>query len=73
MMAVDHTTAGAASGETADNGGAEGFTISGKRTEEYGIGGLVYSFLRDGKCYFSILQKEIGILPVSFFIGFFTS
>lgn len=35
MNAVDQTTAGAVSGETATNGGAEGFTISGKRTEEY--------------------------------------
>lgn len=33
---MDHTIAGAASGETADEfHGAEGFTISGKRTEEY--------------------------------------
>lgn len=34
MIAMDHTIAGAASGETAGNRGAEGFTISGKRTEE---------------------------------------
>lgn len=34
MNAVDQTTAGAVSGETATNCGAEGFTISGKRTEE---------------------------------------
>ena len=35
MIAMDHTIAGAASGETVGNRGAEGFTISGKRTEEY--------------------------------------
>ena len=35
MIAMDHTIAGAASGETAEICGAEGFTISGKRTEEY--------------------------------------
>jgi len=36
MIAMDHTIAGAASGETVgDSPGAEGFTISGKRTEEY--------------------------------------
>jgi hypothetical protein len=34
MNAVDQTTAGAVSGETANFCGAEGFTISGKRTEE---------------------------------------
>lgn len=37
MIAVGHTMAGAASGETACMCGAEGFTISGKRTEEYEI------------------------------------
>ncbi|AGN38600.1 hypothetical protein BaLi_c42880 [Bacillus paralicheniformis ATCC 9945a] len=37
MIAVGRTTAGAASGETAEFCGAEGFTISGKRTEEYRI------------------------------------
>lgn len=37
MIAVGHTIAGAASGETAEYRGAEGFTISGKRTEEYRI------------------------------------
>ncbi len=37
MIAVDQTIAGAASGETANFRGAEGFTISGKRTEEYRI------------------------------------
>ena len=36
MIAMDQTIAGAASGETAGLCGAEGFTISGKRTEEYG-------------------------------------
>ena len=35
MIAMGHTIAGAASGETARLCGAEGFTISGKRTEEY--------------------------------------
>jgi hypothetical protein len=36
MNAMDQTIAGAASGETAGIfSGAEGFTISGKRTEEY--------------------------------------
>lgn len=34
MIAVGQTIAGAISGETANNCGAEGFTISGKRTEE---------------------------------------
>ena len=34
MIAMDHTIAGAASGETVRYYGAEGFTISGKRTEE---------------------------------------
>lgn len=34
MIAVGKTIAGAVSGETAYNCGAEGFTISGKRTEE---------------------------------------
>jgi hypothetical protein len=34
MIAVGQTIAGAVSGETANNCGAEGFTISGKRTEE---------------------------------------
>jgi len=34
MNAMGHTIAGAASGETAGLSGAEGFTISGKRTEE---------------------------------------
>lgn len=37
MIAMDHTIAGAASGETVGIHGAEGFTISGKRTEEYQI------------------------------------
>jgi len=35
MIAMDRTIAGAASGETVEFHGAEGFTISGKRTEEY--------------------------------------
>lgn len=35
MIAMDRTIAGAASGETVEFRGAEGFTISGKRTEEY--------------------------------------
>ena len=35
MIAMDQTIAGAASGEDASNCGAEGFIISGKRTEEY--------------------------------------
>lgn len=35
MIAMDQTIAGAASGEDAINRGAEGFIISGKRTEEY--------------------------------------
>lgn len=34
MNAMDHTIAGAASGETVQTCSAEGFTISGKRTEE---------------------------------------
>lgn len=34
MIAVGQTIAGAVSGENAINCGAEGFTISGKRTEE---------------------------------------
>ena len=34
MNAVDKTMAGAASGETVQRYSAEGFTISGKRTEE---------------------------------------
>ena len=34
MNAVGQTIAGAASGEIARRCGAEGFTISGKRTEE---------------------------------------
>jgi hypothetical protein len=34
MIAMDHTIAEAVSGETAKIGGAEGFIISGKRTEE---------------------------------------
>jgi hypothetical protein len=37
MNAMGRTMAGAASGETANFRGAEGFTISGKRTEEYWI------------------------------------
>ncbi len=37
MIAMDQTIAGAASGEDAINRGAEGFIISGKRTEEYRI------------------------------------
>jgi hypothetical protein len=36
MIAMDYTIAGAASGETAGIRSAEGFIISGKRTEEYG-------------------------------------
>jgi len=43
MIAMDHTIAGAASGETAITCGAEGFTISGKRTEEYEDYLLFYS------------------------------
>jgi len=35
MIVMGQTIAGAASGETAEICGAEGFTISGKRTEEY--------------------------------------
>ena len=35
MIAMDQTIAGAASGEIAVFRGAEGFIISGKRTEEY--------------------------------------
>jgi hypothetical protein len=34
MIAVGQTIAGAVSGEIVINCGAEGFTISGKRTEE---------------------------------------
>ncbi len=37
MIAMDETIAGAASGETAAFRSAEGFIISGKRTEEYKI------------------------------------
>ncbi|MDF2904382.1 MAG: hypothetical protein K0S25_2020 [Bacillus sp. (in: firmicutes)] len=37
MIAMDQTIAGAASGEIAIICDAEGFTISGKRTEEYRI------------------------------------
>ncbi|EAR67868.1 hypothetical protein B14911_13927 [Bacillus sp. NRRL B-14911] len=37
MNAMGRAVAGAASGETAGFRGAEGFTISGKRTEEYWI------------------------------------
>lgn len=34
MIVMDHTITGAASGETANDCSAEGFKISGKRTEE---------------------------------------
>lgn len=52
MIAVGHTIAGAASGETACMCGAEGFTISGKRTEEYEI--LYLWCMDDAVYYFSL-------------------
>jgi hypothetical protein len=63
MIAMDHTIAGAASGETAGDRSAEGFTISGKRTEEYGICICYADSLRSAAqvAYFDILMnREIG-------------
>lgn len=61
MIAMDQTIAGAASGETAEFRGAEGFTISGKRTEEYGICICHADRHQQGKYYFDILMNwEIG-------------
>lgn len=71
MIAVGHTIAGAASGETAEYRGAEGFTISGKRTEEYRI-----CICRADDCQRTNMicysyDHEIGGHPISFFMGFF--
>lgn len=70
MIAMDQTIAGAASGETAMICGAEGFIISGKRTEEYRI--LFVIFFR-GKIantiFYSVVLRDWSF-PVSFLFAF---
>ncbi|MCC9022098.1 hypothetical protein LLH32_07320 [Bacillus nakamurai] len=61
MIAVGRTTAGAASGETAEFRGAEGFTISD-------------SIWRADNCQrhkYDSYDQEIGGHPISFFMGLF--
>lgn len=62
MKAMDHTIAGAASGETAGDRSAEGFTISGKRTEEYRISISLADFLQRRQIAYlePLMNREIG-------------
>lgn len=67
-MAVDHTTAGAASGETA-LAAPKGSQSQAKGQKSIDLEFVVPVF-RSANAILVFFKKEIGSLPVSFFIGF---
>lgn len=71
MIAMDHTIAGAASGETADSAAPKGSQsqAKGQKSTEYIFVMLTIVSLISIICY--SYDREIGGHPISFFIEFF--